>query len=359
LQTPAGRRLPGSRWATAAALVASTALLTATELVPHATVGIGLRAVIAASLGTGLGVAIWRLRARIELLEAFRRGLDAMGEALIVSDPAAKRIMYASPAAVELFGRPLESLRGIPLPELVAPDSRPVVEARHSLRAAGHRVPDRITVPMAHAGTDPRYVEWATVPLAVDGHGFLLSLGRDVTGRRLAERRLADEHAFLEAVLESAAGPIVVLGPDGRLTRVNRATARLAGMDPAEMTGRTPWELGVMSADQAAEVAAALHDGRDPFRHAITGRAPDGSERCVVWTATAMRDERGQIRSAVSVGVDVTRQRAAEESARRAHAELAARDRLGTGEARAEDSGDPAGHGGSASHTTLPDREAP
>jgi PAS domain S-box-containing protein len=322
LQTPAGRRLPGARWLTAAGLVVSTALLTATELLPHATAGIGLRAAMAATLGTGLAVAIWRLRARVELLEGFRRGQDAMGEALLVSDPVAKRVVYASPAAVELFGRPADELCGVPLRDLVAPAEQRVIDARHSLRAAGHRIPERITVPIAHTGTGPRYVEWATVPLPVDGHDFLLSLGRDVTARLLAERRLADEHAFLEAVLEFAAGPIVVLGPDGRLTRVNRATAKLAGMEPAEMIGRTPWELGVMTPGEAAEVATALREGRDPFHHSITWRGPGGTERFVVWSATAMRDESGQIRSAVSVGVDVTRQRAAEERARRAHAAL-------------------------------------
>jgi light-regulated signal transduction histidine kinase (bacteriophytochrome) len=88
------------------------------------------------------------------------------------------------------------------------------------------------------------------------------------------------------------------------------------------MIGRTPWELGVMTVDEAAEVATALREGRDPFHHSITWRGRDGTERFVVWSATAMRDERGQIRSAVSVGVDVTRQRAAEERARRAHAAL-------------------------------------
>ena len=114
----------------------------------------------------------------------------------------------------------------------------------------------------------------------------------------------------------------MVLAPDGRLLRVNAATARLAGLPPEAMQGRTPWELGLMSADQAAEVAAALREGRDPYRHSMAWRAPDGRERVVTWCATAMRDTGGAIRSAVSVGLDLTEQRAAEDRARRAHAAL-------------------------------------
>ncbi len=54
----------------------------------------------------------------------------------------------------------------------------------------------------------------------------------------------------------------------------------------------------------------------------MSWRGPDGRERVVAWCATAMRDADGTIRSAVSVGLDLTEQRAAEDRARRAHAAL-------------------------------------
>jgi PAS domain S-box-containing protein len=153
--------------------------------------------------------------------------------------------------------------------------------------------------------------------LSVDGRPLLLSIVRDVTAREKAMRRLDEEHAFMAAVLDAAAGPIVVTGADGRVLRVNAAAARSARRAPADLVGRTPWELGLMSADQAAEVAAALREGRDPYRYLVAAR-----DRLISWSTSAMRDEDGQIRSAVSVGVDVTDQRSAEERARRALAAL-------------------------------------
>src|SRR4051812_1110470 len=255
--------------------------------------------------------------------------------------------MYRPPPSSPLFPYTtlFRSLR-----DLVVDAERAVVDARHSLRAAGHRVPERMTASIAHPGPDPRFIEWASVPLVVDGHDMLLSLGRDVTARRVAEQRLADGHGFLEAVLESAAGPIVVLDRDGRVMRVNGAVARLTAMKPSEMAGRTPWELGIMTPDEAAGVASAVRKSRDPVHHATTWRAADGVERFVLWSATAMRDERGRVRSTVSVGTDLTCQRAAEERARRAHAALDA--------LLAELTEEIAARGGTAVHLTPPDSEA-
>ena len=170
------------------------------------------------------------------------------------------------------------------------------------MRAAGHRVPSRIALELAHPGDGRRFAECATTRLSIGGRALLLTVARDVTQAEHDKRRLADDHAFLDAVLAHAAGPIVVLAPDGRLLRVNAATARLAGSTPEAMAGRTPWELGLMTPAQGAEVAAALRDGRDPFRHQMTWRGPGGRERVVAWCATAVRDAAGGVRCAVSVG---------------------------------------------------------
>ena len=325
LEPPARGAIPRAARGTLvvpAGLGLGAVLFTAAELHLDGAAGIAVRALVAVALAGSLALAVQRLRARIDVMEAFRRGQDAMGEALLLIDATTMCIVYGSPAAAVLYGRSLEELVGLPARELALPADQATIDARGHLREAGHRVPERAAMQIAHPGSDPRFAEWATIPLTVDGHRLLLSLARDVTSRQRAERRLAEEHAFLEAVLEAAAGPISVLAPDGRLLRVNAATARLAGMEPGAMAGRTPWELGLMTAEQGAEVATALRERRDPFRHAVSWRDRAGRERSVICSATAMRDGAGRITSAVSVGVDLTGQRAAEERARRAHAAL-------------------------------------
>ncbi len=300
-----------------AGLGLSAALLLTAELHVDGAAGLAIRAGVVALLAGSLGLAAHRLRARIEVMEAIRHAQDAVGEGVVLLDPDSLRVVHASPAAAAIFGRDHEDFVGIDIRDTLHEADRPMVDERRRLRSAGHRVPASAALPILLPDGRRRFLEWATTPLRVDGRPLLLSIVRDATAREQAKRRLGEEHAFMAAVLDAAAGPIVVSGRDGRILRVNAAAARLARRDAADLVGRTPWEVGLMSADQAAAVAAALREGHDPYRHVVATRA-----RFVRWSATAMRDEDGQIRSAVSVGVDVTEQRAAEDRARRALAAL-------------------------------------
>jgi PAS domain S-box-containing protein len=315
LEPPARGLLPRGTVVVLAGLGLGAALLLTAELHLDGAAGLAVRAAVVALLALCFGLAAYRLHARIAVMEAIRHAQDAMGEGVVLLDPDTLEVVHASPAACAIFGR--SELVGIDIRDTVWPSDRPMIDERRRLRSAGHRVPLNAELPIMLPDGRRRFVEWATTPLTVDGRPLLLSIMRDATAREQAKRRLAEEHAFMEAVLDAAAGPIVVSGPDGRMLRVNAAAARFAGRDPADLVGRTPWELGLLSADQAAEVAAALREGCDPYRHFVASR-----DRLVSWSATAMRDEAGQIRSAVSVGVDVTEQRAAEERARRALAAL-------------------------------------
>ena len=320
-------RLLHDRAAWAAAFGLGALLLAAAELRLHGPAAAGLEAAVALSLAACLGWTLWRLRLREELIGAIREGRDALGEGLLLSDPATMEILHANAAASTVLNRPLEQLIGLDARELCLPEDRDRLTERNRLRAAGHRVPTRIALELAHPGAGRRFAECATTRLSIGGRALLLTVARDVTQAEHDKRRRSDDHACLDAVLAHATGPIAVLAPDGRLLRVNAATARLAGSTPEAMTGRTPWELGLMTPAQGDEVSAALRDGHDPFCHHLTWRGPGGRDRVVAWCSTAVRDAAGDVRCAVSVGTDLSDQRAAEERARHALAALDVRSR--------------------------------
>jgi signal transduction histidine kinase len=77
-----------------------------------------------------------------------------------------------------------------------------------------------------------------------------------------------------------------------------------------------------MTREEADEVRAAFVAGEDPVQHVVAWRVQDGGERVVAWSSTATRGAAGDVRSVISVGRDLTGQRAAEARARRAHAAL-------------------------------------
>lgn len=308
--------------AVSAGLVAGLALMIAADAHLEGRTALAVQGIVVLALTTVLAVAARRLRARAELAAAIGAGLDQLGEAVLITDRQTLEVVHASPAAASVYARPVAEIVGADARGFALAEDRALVEERRRLRAAGHKLPGRITLPLAHPGEGDRYVEWSSVPLVLGGHELLLHVAHDATPRVAAERSLAEERRFMEAVFDAAAHPIVVLGRDGTLLRVNEAAARLAGRDAGAMTGSTPWELGLISRAEADTVVAALAAGRDPHHHVVTWRTPAGEQKVVAWAATTMRDADGTIRAAVTVGRDLTGQRAAEDRARRAHAAL-------------------------------------
>src|SRR5918997_1817834 len=80
-----------------------------------------------AGLGAGaalLGFSVARLRTRIEITHAIRRGQDAMGEGIVLIDPPTLRVVHATPAAAALFGRPPAEFHGFDLLDALRPEDR-------------------------------------------------------------------------------------------------------------------------------------------------------------------------------------------------------------------------------------------
>jgi PAS domain S-box-containing protein len=303
----------------AAVLLAASEVPAGSELGPA---GMATRSLAFAVCGAAVGLAVRRGRAWAELMRALRHGLDELGEALVVLDEDAHTILHASPGAAAVFRRSPDVLRGMTAEDLAAPGEHARLAERRRMRRAGHRVPARVeTTILAPDGT-PVSIESAVVPVALGGRRLWAAVVRDVTPRRDAERRLADDHRFLRTVLDTAATPIAVLDGTGRVMLANRAVERLAGLGAALLRGRTPWELRLLDPADVAHVGAALRAGHDPVHHVAAWRAQDAPAREIAWTATAMRDAAGQLDHAVCIGVDITAQRDAEERARHAQAAL-------------------------------------
>jgi PAS domain S-box-containing protein len=308
-----------------AAAAVATALLLGSELIDGDALrahGMLVRAVVFLVSGVSLGLAVDRLRAWAEMMRALRRGLDELGEALLVLDEDAWTILHASPAAASIFGRTPEALQGTSAGDLMDPEDAARLGERRRLRAAGHRIPARTELVIRTPDGRPRSVESAVVPVRLRGRPLWAAVVRDVTDRRDAERRLADDHAFLRTVLDTAASPIAVLDRQGRVVMANRALERMAGLGSALLTGRTPWDLLLVDQADVAAVGEALRDAHGPDERVAPWRSAGGDERTIAWTAGAVRDDAGRLRHAVSVGVDITDQRAAEDRARRAQGAL-------------------------------------
>jgi PAS domain S-box-containing protein len=143
----------------------------------------------------------------------------------------------------------------------------------------------------------------------------------DISERKQAEQALREERNFTSAVLSHAGAVVLVLDREGRIRRFNRAAEQLSGRSFAEVEGRFPWDT-VLPPEVAPVVREQAFDAlaNDPQRlsGAFTNEWQNtrGERRMIDWSNTLLLDADGRMQFMVSVGVDVTERRSAEERTR-------------------------------------------
>ncbi len=142
---------------------------------------------------------------------------------------------------------------------------------------------------------------------------------RDLTERRRAEEELRREREFTSTVFDTTGSLIVVLDCAGRIVRFNRTAEELTGYRFDEVRGQTPWDY-FLSPDEAAAVETVfkrLTANDVVARYENHWRMRDGSHRLFDWSNRVITDSAGVVEYIVSVGVDITERKRAEQVTQR------------------------------------------
>jgi two-component system, OmpR family, sensor histidine kinase VicK len=147
-------------------------------------------------------------------------------------------------------------------------------------------------------------------------------IDRAARARQRVESALTVERNFVSAVLDTVGALVVVFDTAGRIVRFNRACETASGYDFPSLVGRYAWDKLIPREDvpQAIEQFDSLRSGVFPavFENQWLNR--NGSARRIAWSATALRDQQGQVGFIIATGIDVTIQRAAESTLRESEA---------------------------------------
>lgn len=151
-------------------------------------------------------------------------------------------------------------------------------------------------------------------------HGFML----DITERREAEAALLKLSRQTNMILNSAGDGIFGLDHEGRLTFVNRASARMLGYEPEEIIGRNGHDLwhhsksdGTRYEEADCPIFSVLSDGTTRHGAADVFWRKDGSSFPVEFISTAIRDNE-EVVGAVVTFRDITARQRAERAQRQA-----------------------------------------
>ena len=178
---------------------------------------------------------------------------------------------------------------GRPLPE--DPDGRHVTLVEHA---------GRPTAALLH---DPTLVD---EPELVEALAAASGLWLD--NERL-QAKLRAQVSFLETTVDTSPSLLCSLDREGRISNLNEAARRAAGFDDLEqMRWHAFWDVFVApgerhAARRAFEKAAPFHE-TSAFEHTYVNRL--GEERTIAWSTAPLHDDRGNVRSVICGGLDVT-----------------------------------------------------
>jgi diguanylate cyclase (GGDEF)-like protein/PAS domain S-box-containing protein len=216
------------------------------------------------ALGQGVGAAEAMLDLLPEHVNRFR-----------LSDHV---ITYCNAAWAQLYGTTPERAVGTSLDFYLSPSE--LEGLRLQLARLGPDRPMLVDVaPRRRPGEVERWIEWADRYLHCDREPEVLSIGRDVTSRYLAEQRLVESEARYRDLADKSSDIVwrISREPEVRFDYLSPSVERILGYPPAELID--DFELiGRITDGQVIElVGAALRGDPIPGRIDIRFRHADGS----------------------------------------------------------------------------------
>jgi diguanylate cyclase (GGDEF)-like protein/PAS domain S-box-containing protein len=238
--------------------------------------------------------------------------IEAMPAGLVVVD-AERRVRSMNRMMADLVGAPEDAIgAGHPLEQLL-PDPELGLRVDEALRSGEPQ--DSVQVTLDGRADGVRYVEFNIRRIRQDGGHMLLLIGQDITFQRKARQRLQESEEFFRLTFNQAAVGILLLGPDGRLLRVNRKMAQILGYTEVELLQRffrqlsheddMPDELALVKRLRAGEIGDYQRERRLLRR--------DGTPIWVNISVSIMRDANGNQRF-IMVVEDISRRKGAEEA---------------------------------------------
>jgi PAS domain S-box-containing protein len=137
---------------------------------------------------------------------------------------------------------------------------------------------------------------------------FIHGIAFDITELKRTEEALQEERNVVSAILHTVGALVVVLDPQGRIVRFNRACEQVSGYSFAEVKQKYFWDLCVVpeEAERFRMVVDQLRVEHTTKDYETSWVARDGSRRLIAWSSTILPGDDGTPAYIIATGIDIT-----------------------------------------------------
>jgi len=143
---------------------------------------------------------------------------------------------------------------------------------------------------------------------------FIHGVGFDITDLKSTEQALQEERNVVSAILDTVGALVVVLDPEGRIIRFNRACEQVTGYSFSEVKGKLIWDLFQIPEEgerfQKTFEETRTHMRPQEYENSWVSR--DGHQRMIAWSTTVLEGTSEGGACVIASGIDITRRRRAE-----------------------------------------------
>jgi PAS domain S-box-containing protein len=255
----------------------------------------------------------------------YRMLAENMSDVVWIMDIRSLMLTYASPSVKEMLGYEVEEILQMPLSgyvaeEYIEPIMKDLAEEldRESREETAEIDPNRnrnIDIKYRHKNGTPVWAEIRAKFLRdADGHpDRIMGVSRDISARKLAEKKLRESEERLRLIIETSTDIIYVLNPEGKFTYISLRFEEVTGHPVDESLGRNFTDF--LPPDQIRPLDATFESGmrqRISNIYECTMVFPNGDSIPVELNVNSICDTTGKIVGRLGVARDIRGRRETE-----------------------------------------------
>ncbi|MCD6407528.1 PAS domain S-box protein [bacterium] len=216
------------------------------------------------------------------------------------------KLLFCNESFTKIFGYKMEELIGKDVLSLISPSSRKKIKEKiekmeeKEYEAIGLKKDGETFIGMFR-GRNINY----------KGKVLNMVSVRDITEEKENKEKLEKNQKFLQGIFDTIEAFLVILDSEGRIVKINKKFETLTGIPEKKIIGKFYTDVFVIEEEKSIfeEIFYRVISGMVPVKDESSLITKNGEERIILWSNSAITNEKGEVIFVVRTGIDITNER--------------------------------------------------